>query len=70
MDIDNVHIATIGNAKDGGDYFVAAFAAPTNSLVVRNSYLGGLRSNAMFTELIFERIPWEAPSFRTVFSLS
>jgi hypothetical protein len=46
VEIDNVHIATIGDAKDGGEYFVAAFAAPTNSLVVRNSYLGGLRSNS------------------------
>lgn len=46
VEIDNVHIATIGAAKGGGEYFVASFAAPTNSLVVRNSYLGGLPSNS------------------------
>lgn len=43
--IDNVDIASIGGANDGRNYYVVAFSAATNSLVVRNSSLGGLPSN-------------------------
>jgi hypothetical protein len=46
VEVDNVHVARIGAGNDQKDYFVVAFAAPTNSLVVRNSYLGGLPSNS------------------------
>jgi hypothetical protein len=44
--IANVDIATIGGANDGEDYYIAHFAAPTNTLIVRNSQLGGLPSNS------------------------
>jgi hypothetical protein len=43
--MDDVNIASIGHANDGKDYFVVSFASPTNSLVVRNSTLGGFASN-------------------------
>ena len=46
VEMDNVNIAAIGAADNGNDYFVVTFAAATNSLVVRNSHLGGLRSNS------------------------
>jgi hypothetical protein len=45
VEIDNVHIGGIGSAEDGGEYYVVSFARPTNSLVVRNSHLAGLKSN-------------------------
>ncbi len=44
--IDNVHLANIGTANDGRNYFIVSFAAPTNSLTVRNSTFGGLPSNS------------------------
>jgi hypothetical protein len=43
--IDNVDIAGIGGVNDGRDYYIVHFAAPTNTLIVRNSQLGGLSSN-------------------------
>ena len=46
VEIDNVSVATIGGADDGRDYYIVHFAAPTNSLVVRNSQFGGHRSNS------------------------
>jgi hypothetical protein len=45
VEINNVDIASIGGANDGRDYHVVSFAAPTNSLIVRNSSFGGLPSN-------------------------
>ena len=45
VEMNNVNIAGIGRANDGKDYYVVTFAAPTNSLVVRNSSLGGFASN-------------------------
>lgn len=44
--IDNVHLASIGEANDGRNYFIVTFALPTNSLTVRNSTFGGLPSNS------------------------
>ena len=46
VEMDNVDIATIGGANDGRDYYIVHFLAPTNSLVIRNSQLGGLSSNS------------------------
>jgi hypothetical protein len=46
VELNNVDIASIGGANDGRNYYVVHFAAPTNSLVVRNSQLGGLPSNS------------------------
>jgi hypothetical protein len=43
--IDNVTIASIGGVNDGKDYYVVDFAAPTNTLIVRNSELRGLPAN-------------------------
>ena len=43
--IDNVTIASIGGVNDGQDYYVVDLAAPTNTLIVRNSELRGLPSN-------------------------
>jgi hypothetical protein len=31
--------------NDGKDYYIVDLAAPTNTLIVRNSELGGLLSN-------------------------
>lgn len=45
VEVDNVSVATIGGVNDGRDYYLVHFAAPTNSLVVRNSQFGGFRSN-------------------------
>jgi hypothetical protein len=45
VEMNNVSIAGIGGANDGRNYYIAHFSAPTNSLVVRNSQLGGLPSN-------------------------
>jgi hypothetical protein len=44
--MNNVTIATIGGINDGRDYYIVQFAAPTNSLIVRNSQLRGLLSNS------------------------
>lgn len=44
--MNNVTIGNVGSANDGRDYYVVHFAAPTNSLVVRNSELGGRRSDS------------------------
>ena len=44
--IDNIHLASIGEANDGRNYFIVSFAAPTNSLTIRNSTFGGLPSNS------------------------
>jgi hypothetical protein len=44
--IDNVTIAEIGAADDGQDYYMVQFAAPTNTLRVRNSQFRGLLSNS------------------------
>jgi hypothetical protein len=41
IDINNVIVASVGLANDGRDYYLVRFAAPTNSLVVRNSEFGG-----------------------------
>lgn len=46
VEMNNVNIASIGGANDGRDYHIVAFSAPTNSLVVRNSSLGGLPANS------------------------
>jgi hypothetical protein len=46
VEMDNVNIASVGAVDNGNDYYVVTFAAATNSLVVRNSHLGGLRSNS------------------------
>jgi hypothetical protein len=46
VEINNVDIASIGGANDGGTYNIAHFLTPTNSLVVRNSQMGGLANNA------------------------
>jgi hypothetical protein len=46
VEINNVTIASIGGANDGNNYSLVHFARPTNSLVMRNSQLGGLASNA------------------------
>jgi len=43
IDINNVIVSIIGRANDGQDYYVVRLAAPTNSLVVRNSGFGGGR---------------------------
>lgn len=43
--IDNVTIGSIGGMNDGKDYYIVDLAAPTNTLIVRNSELGGLLSN-------------------------
>jgi hypothetical protein len=43
--MDHVDIASIGGANDGRDYYIVHFAEPTNTLIVRNSQLGGLQSN-------------------------
>jgi hypothetical protein len=45
VDMDNVYIAAVGTADEGDDYYVVAFATPTNSLVARNSHFGALPSN-------------------------
>jgi hypothetical protein len=46
IDINNVTVSIIGRANDGQDYYMVHFAAPTNSLVVRNSQFGaGMPSN-------------------------
>lgn len=45
VNMDHVSIASIGSANDGNEYYIVSFAAPTNTLVVRNSSLGGLPSN-------------------------
>ena len=44
--IDNVTIASIGGVNDGRDYYVVDLAAPTNTLIVRNSELRGSPSNS------------------------
>jgi len=44
--MNNVSIAGIGGANDGRNYHIVHLSAPTNSLVVRNSQLGGLPSNS------------------------
>jgi hypothetical protein len=44
--IDNVTIAEIGTADDGQDYYMVHFAAPTNTLRVRNSQFRGLLSSS------------------------
>jgi hypothetical protein len=46
VEMNNVSIAGIGGANDGRNYHIVHFSAPTNSLVVRNSQLGGLPSNS------------------------
>jgi hypothetical protein len=46
VEMNNVSIASIGGAGDGHNYYIVHFSAPTNSLVVRNSQLGGLPSNS------------------------
>jgi hypothetical protein len=46
VNMTNVGIAIVGGVNDGNDYFVVAFSAATNNLVVRNSSLGGLPSSA------------------------
>jgi hypothetical protein len=43
--IDNVTIAEIATADDGRDEYMVHFAAPTNTLRVRNSQFRGLLSN-------------------------
>lgn len=43
--MDDVNIAGIGKANDGQDYYIVSFASPTNSLVVRNSALGGSKAD-------------------------
>ena len=43
--INNVSIANIGSENDGRDYYIVDLAAPTNTLIVRNSQLRGLPSN-------------------------
>jgi len=45
VEMNNVDIASIGGVDDGHDYYIVDFKTPTNSLVVRNSQLRGLRSN-------------------------
>lgn len=46
VEMNNVDIASIGGVDDGRDYYIVDFRSPTNSLVVRNSQLRGLRSNS------------------------
>jgi hypothetical protein len=46
VEINNVTVGNLGSANDGRDYYLVRFAKPTNSLVVRNSQLGGLTSNS------------------------
>ena len=46
VEMNNVEIAGIGGKNDGRNYYLVHFATPTNSLVVRNSQLGGLPSNS------------------------
>ena len=46
VEMNNVSIANIGGANDGHDYYVVHFKSPTNSLILRNSQLGGLANNA------------------------
>ncbi|HEX8896466.1 MAG TPA: hypothetical protein VF783_24325 [Terriglobales bacterium] len=46
VEMNNVSIATIGGANDGRDYYIVHFAAPTNTLIVRNSQLRGLLANS------------------------
>jgi hypothetical protein len=43
--INNVTLASIGDADDGLDYYLVHFATPTNTLRVRNSQFGGLPSD-------------------------
>lgn len=45
VEVDNVDIGSIGSANDGRNYYVVDFRTPTNSLIVRNSQLGGLPLN-------------------------
>jgi hypothetical protein len=46
VEINNVSVGNVGSADDGDDHYLVHFAAPTNSLILRNSQLGGLRSNS------------------------
>jgi hypothetical protein len=46
IEVNNVDIASIGGANDGRNYYIARLLSPTNSLIVRNSQLGGLPNNA------------------------
>ena len=46
VEMNNVDIATIGGADDGHDHYIVDFRSPTNTLIVRNSQLRGLRSNS------------------------
>jgi hypothetical protein len=46
VEMNNVDIASIGSKNDGRNYYIVDFSAPTNSLIVRNSQLGGLPSNS------------------------
>lgn len=43
--MDDVSIGGVGKVNDGQDYYVVSFAAPTNSLVVRNSALTGSKGD-------------------------
>jgi hypothetical protein len=45
IDINNVIVASVGLANDGRDYYLVRFAAPTNSLAMRNSEFNGLASS-------------------------
>jgi hypothetical protein len=45
ININNVIVDSVGRANDGKDYYIARFAAPTNSLAVRNSQFSGMRGN-------------------------
>lgn len=44
--INNVTIGSIGSANDGKDYYIVDLAAPTNTLIVRNSQLRGFPSSS------------------------
>ena len=46
VEINNVSVGNVGSADDGEDYYLVHFVAPTNSLILRNSQLGGLRGNS------------------------
>jgi hypothetical protein len=46
VEMNNVTIASIGGVNDGQEYYIVHFAAPTNTLMVRNSQLRGLPSNS------------------------
>jgi hypothetical protein len=46
VELNNVSVGHIGGADDGGDYYLIRFADPTNTLIMRNSQLGGRASDS------------------------